>query len=273
MASIHPTAIVDPKAELAEDVEVGPYCIVESDVRIGAGCVLREHVVVRRFTTLGKNNLLDPFVVLGGEPQDYKFDPTSQTYLEIGDDNVFREGVTISRATGQDKATHVGNRTFWMTASHAGHNAVIEDEVILVNGCAIAGHAWIGRASNLSAHTAVHQHTRVGERVMMQGHAICLSHAPPYTILTGASRVAGLNVVGLRRAGDLTDEDRRQIKEAFRLLYRSGLTPTKALEKMDACSDFGEAAGKFRDFVRWALTAKAPYDRGLCRFRKRGGGD
>ncbi len=271
MASIHSTAIVDPQAELAGDVKVGPYCIIESDVRIGAGCWLREHVVVRRFTTLGENNVLDSFVVLGGEPQDYNFDRASETYLRIGDENTFREGVTISRATGQGQSTVVGNRTYWMTTSHAGHNAVIEDDVILVNNCAIAGYAWIGRGCNLSGHSGAHQYTRVGELVMMQGNAICLNHVPPYTIVAGINRLAGLNVVGLRRAKHLTDEDRRQIKDAFRLTYRSGLTPSRALEAMEACSDWGEAAGKFRDFIRWVLTAEAPYNRGLCRLRKRGG--
>ena len=233
-------------------------------MEIGAGSRLSNHVAIRRYTTLGQNNLVDAFAVLGGCPQDYKFDPSSVTYLRIGDDNIFREGVTISRATGQGNATVVGNKTYWMANAHAGHNAVIEDEAILVNGCAVGGHASIGRKANLSAHSLVHQFCWVGEMTMLQGNAGTSTHVPPYVILAGINRIVGLNVVGLRRAEHLTGEDVHQIKEAFRLTYRSGLTSSKALEKMDECTDWGVAADKFRQFVRRVLTAEPPYDRPLC---------
>lgn len=264
MPTIHPTAIVHPGARLADDVEVGPYCVIEPDVTIGPGCRLNSHVVIRQHTTLGCNNFVDCFCSLGGWPQDLKFDPKSVTYLKIGDHNVFREGVTISRATGEGNATVIGSKTYWMAQSHAGHNAVVEDEAILVNGAAVGGHATLGRRSILSGHVMIHQFCWVGELVMSRGHAGTSTHVPPYVMFADTNRVVGLNAVGLQRAPDLTDEDRRQIKEAFRLLYRSGLIPAKALERMDMCADWGQAADKFRQFIRRVLAAKEPYDRALC---------
>jgi len=270
MPKIHPTAIVDAGAELAGDVEIGPYCVIEPGVKIGQGTRLRSHVVVRRYTMIGRGNTIDPFAVLGGEPQDYKYDPAQVSYLRIGDDNVFRECVTVNRATGDGKATVVGNRTMWMAYSHAGHNAVIEDEVILANGAAVGGHADIGRRAILSAHVGVHQYTWIGRMVMARGNSGFSSHVPPYTMAAEINCVVGLNSVGLRRAPDFTDDDRRQIKTAFSLTYRSGLTPAKALEEMDECSDWGEPAAAFRDFIRRVVTAEKPYNRGLCPFRRKG---
>jgi len=272
MARIHPTAMVDPSARLGEDSEIGPYCIVEGDVQIGRGTVLRSHAIVRRHTTLGQGNFVDSFAVLGGEPQDLKFDGRTVSYLRIGDDNVFREGVTISRATGEGKSTLVGSKTYWMALAHAGHNAAVEDEAILVNGCALAGHTTLGRKAILSAHVVVHQFCWVGEMVMSQGNSATSMHLPPYVILANVSEVVGLNSVGLRRAPEVSEEDRRQIKEAFRLTYRSGLTPAKALEKMDACADWGAPAAKFRDFIRRVLSAEKPFNRGLCPLRSRQAG-
>ncbi len=113
MANIHPTAVVDETAILADDVEVGPFVVVEPDVKIGSGTVLRSHAVVRRYTEMGENNVVDSFVVLGGLPQDYGFDPAQVTYLKIGNGNIFREGVTVNRATGEGKSTIVGNDNYW----------------------------------------------------------------------------------------------------------------------------------------------------------------
>ncbi len=264
MPKIHPTAIVDPGAELADDVEVGPYCIIEADVKIGPGCTLRSHVIVRRYTTLGEANYVDSFTALGGDPQDLKFDPSSVSYVRIGDGNTFREGVTISRATGEGKCTVIGDRIYFMAYSHAGHNAIVEDGVILANGASVGGFGRIGRGTIMSAHVSVHQFTRMGQLCMSQGNSGTSMHVPPYCILAGINRIAGLNTVGLRRAEDMTDEDRSQIKEAFRITFRAGLGLTEAIEKMDACDDWGVAAGKFRDFVRWIAQADVPYNRGLC---------
>jgi UDP-N-acetylglucosamine acyltransferase len=267
MPKIHPTAIVDASARLGDDVEIGPSCIVEGDVQIGAGCVLRSHVIVRKHVSMGKGNFVDSFTVLGGEPQDLKFDPQTLSFLKIGDDNVFREGVTISRATGEGLSTVIGSRTYWMTGSHAGHNATIEDEVIMVNQSAVAGHATIGRRAILSAHAVVHQFCWVGEMVMSQGNAGTSCHVPPYTMIANINQVVSLNAVGLRRAPDMTDKDRSEIKEAFRLTYRASLTAAHALAEMDAHTEWGPAAGKFRDFIRKVQQAQPPFKRPLSPLR------
>jgi UDP-N-acetylglucosamine acyltransferase len=262
MASIHPTAVVDPSAKLADDVEVGAGAIIEADVQIGAGTVVRPHAVIRRYTSLGEGNYVDSFVALGGEPQDYKFDASQVSYLRIGDTNIFREGVTISRGTGDGSETRVGSGTYWMANSHAGHNCVIEDNVILTNGALVAGHCTVERKAILPANGAIHQFTWVGEMCMFQGGAQIGMHAPPFTLLAEDNNVVGLNVVGLRRSPDITDADRKDVKEAFQILYRSGLTPTKALEEMDK-RDFGPAGRRFREFVRKAISAEKPFNRGI----------
>ena len=271
MPNIHPTAIVDKTARLGDDVEVGAYCIVEADVVIGAGSALRPHAMIRRHTTLGEGNSVDSFCVLGGEPQDHKFDPDTTSYLRIGDHNIFREGVTISRATGEGKATTVGSKTHWMAGSHAGHNAQIADEVILTNCAALAGHTVVGRRAILSARASVHQFCWIGEMVLLQGHAAVTMHVPPYTLaIIPINSVGGLNTVGLQRAPYVTREDRLQIKEAFKLTYRSKLPLAEALEKMGQCTDWGEGASKFRQFIRNVLEAEEPHNRGLCPLRPRG---
>ena len=269
MPKIHPTATVHPTAVLSDDVEIGAYSIVEADVVIGPGTVLRDHTILRRYTTIGQNNIVDTHAVLGGVPQDLKFNPRTVSYLRVGDDNVFREGVTISRATGEGKATIVGNRTYWMTAAHAGHDAVVEDDAILVNGAALAGHAVLGRGAILSAHVAVHQFCWVGERAMGQGNSATSMHIPPFTLFAGANRVVSLNVVGMRRSKEITREDRRQVQEAFDLTYRNSLIVSDALQAMDERTEWGWAAARFRDFVRRVISARPPYNRGLCPLRRR----
>jgi len=273
MPKIHPTAAVDPRARIAEDVEIGPGCVVEGDVEIGTGTILRPHAVIRRYTSLGEGNFVDSGAVLGGDPQDLKFDPATVAYLRIGDGNTFREGVTISRASKKGQATVVGSKTYWMATSHAGHDARIDDGAILVNGALVAGHAHVGPRAFLSGHVVVHQFTWIGEGVMSQGHAGTSTHMPPFVLFAGINRVAGLNIVGLRRTPEVTPEDRRQIQEAFRLTYRAGFSAAEALARMDQCSDWGAPASRYREFIRRVVAAEKPYNRGLGRLRKGGSDD
>jgi len=267
MPRIHPTALVDPAARLADDAIVGAYCIIEGDVEVGPGCELRPHAILRRYTTLGEGNLVDSFCVLGGLPQDLKFDPATRSYLRIGDRNVFRESVTLSRATTPGGATVVGSDTYWMANSHAGHDAAVEDEVVLTNSAAAGGHATIGRRAILAGGAGVHQFTWIGEMVFLQGNSGATAHVPPYTIMADVNNIIGLNSVGLRRAPDISEEDRRQIKEAFRLTYRASLSPREALAKMDDWPDITPATGRFREFLRKVIEAQPPFDRGLCPHR------
>lgn len=264
MAIIHRTAIVDSNVVLADDVEIGPYCVVESDVEIGAGTLLRSHVVVRPHVRIGQGNVIESFVVLGGTPQDYKFSPDTVSYVHIGDRNMLREGVTIHRASTPGGATTMGDGCMFMQNSHLGHDATVGDGVIGVSGTVLAGYCRIGDGVILPANGGVHQFVWIGEKVMLQGLASATMHVPPYVICAGTNNVISLNSIGLRRTEAFTDEDRRQIKEAFSMLYRRGLTPARALEAMDACTDWGAPAGRFREFVREVRDATKPYARGLC---------
>jgi UDP-N-acetylglucosamine acyltransferase len=261
---IHPTAIVHKNAEIASDVEIGAFSIIEEDVKIGNGTIIRPHAIVRRYTKLGDNNYIDSFAVLGGLPQDLKFKESTISYLEIGNNNTFREGVTVSRATGDSEKTIVGNHTLWMANAHAGHNSIIHDHVILVNSALVAGHATIDKGAILPANGNIHQFCWVGENTMFQGGTSLSMHLPPYVICADVNIVIGLNSIGLRRRSDLTNKDRSQIKEAFKLTYRSGISPAEALEEMDKKSDWGNAAAKFREFIRRVVNAEPPFRRGLC---------
>ena len=262
---IHPTAIVDESASIGDGVEIGAYAIVESDVSVGDGTILRPHAVIRRYTTLGKENVVHPFCVLGGEPQDYAFDPKQVSHVRIGDNNTFRESVTINRATGDGEATIVGSHTYWMANSHAGHNAIVKDGVVLPNGMQMAGYSEAGEGAILSANGGLHQFTWVGTNVMCQGNAGISCHVPPYCIVAAINKVLALNRTGLMRDKEITGEDRSQIRQAFDWTYRSSYSPTKALTAMDECSDWGEPAGKFREFLRRVIEAEGPYNRPLCR--------
>jgi UDP-N-acetylglucosamine acyltransferase len=260
---------VDPGAQLADDVEVGPYAIIEGDVRIGPGCRIGAHAVVCRYTVMGEGNRVDHHAVIGGLPQDLGFDPDVVTHVRIGQHNTFREHVTISRATVADGATIVGSNTYWMAGSHAGHDAVIGDGVILTNNVMIGGHAHIGKRAVFGGGSAVHQFCRVGERAMFQGNSATGMHVPPYTIHVKVSRIAGLNYVGIRRAEHLTGQDRKEIKQVFALLYRRGLMPADALAKMDDM-DWGEPARRFVEFIRQTRSDEGHYHRGLCPLVDRG---
>jgi UDP-N-acetylglucosamine acyltransferase len=271
MTDIHPTAQIHQGAHIAADVQIGAYAIVEKNVNIGAGTIIRPQAMIRSYTSLGSNNYVDSFSILGGEPQDLKFDKNTISYLEIGDNNTFREGVTISRATGEGEKTIVGNNTLWMSNSHAGHNSIIHDNVIFVNGALVAGHCTIGKGAILPANGAIHQFCWIGENVMFQGGTFVSMHVPPFVICSGLNNVIALNAVGLRRRQDLTDKDRKQIKEAFKITYRSGNSLKHALSEIKDMSDKGAAVGNFINFLEKVASAEPPFNRGLCSHIPRSG--
>lgn len=267
MPKIHPAAVVDPAAVLADSVEVGAGAVVEAGVTLGEGTVVRPHGVVRRGVTMGRDNLVDSFAVIGGDPQDLSFDRQAETFVRVGDGNIFREGVTINRATKPGGATVVGSRTYWMANSHAAHDCVIGDDCVIVNGVLLAGHVHVGDRAVLAGGTMVHQFCWIGAGVMTQGGTGIGMHLPPFCLAASVNEVVGLNAVGMRRHPGLTAEDRKQVKEAFRLTYRAGLTPSQALAEMDKAS-WGAGAALFRDFVRRVVTAEKPRNRGLMPRRR-----
>jgi UDP-N-acetylglucosamine acyltransferase len=245
--AIHPTALVDPDARLAEGVTIGPYAVVEAATRIGPGTEVRAHAVVKRFTTLGRDNVVHEGAVLGGEPQDTSF-AGGESYLTIGDGNRIREGVTLHRASKPGAATTVGSGCFLMAYAHVAHDNRLGDRVIVANNVMLAGHVEIGERAFLGGGVGVHQFCRIGRMAMVGGYAKVVQDCLPFVITDGQpARARGLNVVGLRRGG-LSASQLSTLHEAYRLLLRSGLPAAAALEKLDALED--PLASELAAFVR-----------------------
>jgi len=229
LPKIHPLAYVDPDAQLADDVEIGPFCNVEAGVILGPGTRLDSNCTIKGGTTLGENNYVGQGAVLGGDPQDrkYKGEPT---FLVVGDHNVFREYVTIHRATGEGQATRVGNHNYLMAYSHLGHNVTVHDWVTIANSAGVSGHVTIEELVTLSGMTGVHQWCRLGRASMIGGMTRVTRDVPPYMLVEGANQeVHDINAIGLRRIG-VTPESRLALHKACKLLYKSQFGLTNAME-------------------------------------------
>jgi UDP-N-acetylglucosamine acyltransferase len=229
--SIHPTALVDPKAELGEDVVVGPFCIVESGVRVGAGTILGARVHLRSGTTLGANCRAHSGAVIGEAPQVAAGAPR-QSFVSIGDRCIIREGATLHRSMTEGGTTRVGNDCFLMANSHVAHDCVLGNNVILVNGALLAGHVILDDNVIISGNSVVHQFCRLGKYSFLSGLSAIVKDLPPFMLASGGrARVVGLNIVGIRRAG-IPAERRLQLKRAYRILYRQGLNISQALAEL-----------------------------------------
>ena len=251
---LHPTALIAPTAQLAPDVQVGPYAVIEGNVTLGPGCVVGPFVHLLGHTTLGARNRIHAGAVIGDTPQDlkYKGEPTR---LVIGDDNVFREHVTLHCATKPDTCTVIGSHCFIMGNAHIGHDVQVRDHAIICNGVAIAGFAVIGERAFLSANSLVHQFCRVGPLALLQGGAAVSKDVPPFCIATGINSICGLNTIGLRRGG-YSSGQRIELKRLYHLLFLSGKLRRDALADA-AIGPTGAAAKQLLDFV-------AASTRGVC---------
>jgi UDP-N-acetylglucosamine acyltransferase len=220
---------VDPKAELDSGVVVGPFCYVEAGAKIGAGTRLDSHVTVKGHTSLGENNFVGQGSVIGGDPQDRKY-AGEPTYLEIGSDNVFREYVTIHRATGEGKATVVGNNCYLMAYVHLGHNVVLHDSVTVSNSVNVAGHVTIEELAMIGGMVGIHQFVRVGKVAMVGGFGKVVRDVPPFMLVDSLTeQVHDINAVGLRRIG-VTQQARMSLHKACKLLFKSQLGLTHAMD-------------------------------------------
>jgi UDP-N-acetylglucosamine acyltransferase len=257
-AAIHSTTVISPKARLGSGVSIGPYSVVEDDVELGDGCILGPHVTVLPFTTLGAGCRVHSGAVLGDLPQDQRYGG-AVSYVHIGANCVVREGVTVHRGTEPESLTIVGDDCLLMAYSHVGHNARIGRNVTLANGALLAGYAQIGDHAFLSGHCMVHQHTRVGTLAMMSGGSAVQMDVPPFCITRSLTTnlVVFLNVVGLRRIGMPADE-RRELRRAFDLLYRSGLSVSAAAEAIESEVDTPSS----HELSRFLRSSK----RGICKF-------
>lgn len=245
---IHPTAVVDPAAALHESVRVGPCAVIDADVTVGPDCVIQSHARLMAGTRMGAGNVVHHGVVIGDVPQDLSFDPATATFVEVGDRNTFREGVTVHRATKAGGATRIGSDNYLMAHSHVAHDCVLGDRNIFANNATLAGHVHVDHHVFLSGHTAIHQFARIGAYVMVSGLTGVSQDVPPYVTVDGhRADIVGLNVVGLRRAG-FDGEARKRIKAAYRLIYRSGVTREDALARLAAEDDSPEVAEILRFF-------------------------
>jgi UDP-N-acetylglucosamine acyltransferase len=233
---IHPTAIISDGAQLGEGITVGPYAIVESDTIIGDRTEIRAHACVKRFTTLGADNLIYEAAVIGGEPQDLSFSPC-ESFVRIGDRCSIREGVTIHRGTQAGSATLIGDDAYLMAYAHVAHNCRLGDRVILANNVALAGYVEIGDRVFISGGVVVHQFCSLGRLAMIGGNSKIVQDCLPFVTTDGVpGRARGLNIVGLRRAGFKASEV-QMLKEAYRLLLRAGLPLDEALLQLARLND------------------------------------
>ncbi len=220
MPTIHPTAVIDPKANLAPDVQVGPLCFIGPDVTLGRGTRLVSHVVILGPTTLGEHNIVWPHAVLGGDPQDLKY-RGEDSRLVIGDHNQIREAVTIHRGTANDQAlTKVGSHNLLMAYTHIAHDCMVGDHVILANGVGLAGHVVVEDHASIGAETGVHHFITIGGYAYVGGMSRLVRDVPPYMIVEGnPARVRGVNTIGLSRHG-FTPDTVTRLEDAWKRLFK-----------------------------------------------------
>jgi UDP-N-acetylglucosamine acyltransferase len=240
MTDVHDTAIVGDQVELGDNVSVGPFCVLEGPVSIGDDTSLNSRVQVTGPATIGPRNQIEVGCVIGTPPQDWSFEEDSQTGVAIGADNVFREYVTVNRATNDGASTTIGDDNMIMSYSHIAHDCVIGDDIDMANGVSLAGHVTINDHVIVSGHTGFHQFVRVGEYAMVGGLSRIVKDVVPYARVSGNPlEVYGVNSIGLRRH-DFDSETRTLIKRAFKILFRDGNNTSQALTQLEEEFD-GEA--------------------------------
>ena len=249
MASrIHPAAIISPQAELADNVEVGAYAVIEGQVKIGRDCVIKPGAYLYGPLTMGQGNMVFTGAILGEAPQHLKYqgEPTS---LEIGDGNVFREFVTIHRGTTNRMKTVIGHDNYFMVNAHIGHDCIVGNRVIMANGALVAGHCVIEDSVFLSGNSAIHQFVRVGRLALLSGCSITTKDIPPFVMQQGSDNVVGMNLIGMRRAG-MKPADINGIRQAFRILFRDGNPLGIAITRISSELGHSKAVQELVTFLR-----------------------
>jgi UDP-N-acetylglucosamine acyltransferase len=254
LSLIHPTAVVHKKAKLGANTKVGPYAVIDEHVTLGANCSVGPHAYITGHTVIGARNHIFPGAVIGEAPQDFKY-KNEPTGLRIGDDNVFREHVTVHRSNTTREETIIGSHNYLMASAHVGHNSHLGNHIIIANGALLGGHVTVADRVFISGTCMVHQFVRIGTLAMMQGGSGVSLDLPPFTTARGNNHICGLNAVGLRRAG-FTSEQRRELKRLYLILFRGGKKLREAVE---------EAREEFKsDADRVMLDFVAATRRGIC---------
>jgi UDP-N-acetylglucosamine acyltransferase len=247
---IHPSAIIDSSAEIADDVEIGPYTIIGADVTIDSGTWIGPHVVINGPTKIGKQNKIYQFSSIGDAPQDKKY-AGEDTSLEIGDRNVIREYCTFNRGTTQDVGvTRLGNDNWIMAYVHIAHDCQIGNDTIFANGSTLAGHVHVEDKVIFGGFTVIHQFCRVGYHAFSGMGTVIRSDVPPYTMLTGnPAEPHGINIEGLKRSG-LTKDEIKVLRDAYKIIYKSGNRLQEAINELDELSREYEVVGRLPEFLR-----------------------
>lgn len=238
MAKIHPTAVVEPGAQLAQNVEIGPFCHIGPKVRIGEGTTVASHTVIEGRTTIGRNNRIFSHASIGTIPQDLKY-AGEESELIIGDDNIIREYTLFNPGTkGGGMVTKVGDKNLFMGYVHLGHDVIIGDECILANGATLAGHVELGNRVVIGGLTPVHQFVHIGDYVMIGGASAVAQDIPPYCLAEGnRAELKGLNLTGLRRS-EMPREEIDNLRRAYKMLFERGLplrdTAQRLIEETDS---------------------------------------
>jgi UDP-N-acetylglucosamine acyltransferase len=254
---VHPTAVIDPEATLANDVQIGPYVIIDGQVEIGPECVIEAHSCLCGPLTIGPRNFVGYGAVLGKSPQhrEYRGEPTA---LRIGSDNVFREYVTVHRGTVQGNGTTwIGDRNMFMIGSHLGHDVRVGNDCTVVNNALVAGHVSLGDGCILSGHTAIQQRVRVGRLSMLGGMGSTSKDIPPFILQQGQNCVTGLNIVGLRRAG-LSSATIDALRQAFRIFFREGRSQNAGLGQIESELGSIPEVAELTTFIRESKTGINP---------------
>jgi UDP-N-acetylglucosamine acyltransferase len=230
---IHPTAIIHPQASLAAGCEIGPYCVIGEHVTLGENCKLHSHVVIDGHTKLGRGNEIFPFAAIGMKTQDLKY-KGGRPRLEIGDHNVFREGVTIHCATNDGDATVVGSHNLLIIHAHVAHDCILGDHIIMSGFAGLAGHCVVEDRAVFAGYVAVHQFCRIGKLSMIGGCSKIVQDVPPFMIVDGnPGETRTINKVGLERNG-VSEAAQTALKQAYKILFREGLTIGNALVKIES---------------------------------------
>ena len=257
--SIHPTAIIENGAQLGKDVSIGAYAYIGSHVTLGDNCTVHHHATIDGHTTLGTNNIVYPYSFLGAKTHDLKY-KNGTCYLKIGNDNVFREYVSIHTATSDGDATIIGDHNYILAFTHIGHDCKLGNHIIMSAQIATGGHVWIDDYANIGGNSSIHQFCHIGAYAMLGGHSFLKKDIPPFMIACGVPAVAKTyNRIGILRRG-FSEEERIIVKQMYKLMYESGLNRTQAIEQIKqitALNTFSHIRETFFNFLQ------QPSSRGL----------
>jgi len=255
MSTIHHSAIIDGDVSLADDVQIGPNCVLTGKIRLESGVRLMASVHLQGPLTVGERTVFYPGALIGFEPQDYKFKPGMPTAgVTIGADCIFREHATVHAASNDQRPTQVGDRNFFMVNTHAGHDSKVGSDIVLVNNTGLGGHSEVQDRAILSGGTMIHQFGRIGRQAMTSGPTTLTNDLPPYFIAADRNAVVGVNVVGMRRAGMIREEI-NAVKRAYGEVYRRNL-PIKELHA--ELAERAQSSNAVKDIYEFIISAKRP---------------